>query len=490
MFRFIAGVSYKINFLFIVLLGLAVFLLSVVNVTRIDRKLYKYAVVYLIAIFLFSFLMLKIKRKWVFLIGVVILSLTLRIMWILWANTEPVSDFYLLNKAANMILEGQHSVLRGIDYFSLWVYQLGFSVYCSILYSVFGSNILVVKIFNVVFSTGTVLLIYFIAAKIFDDKAARISSLLYAIYIQSVIFNSMLTNQVVSAFFIYMGILIIIYKRGVAYYLLSGISIAIGHIIRPEGSFTLYVIVVAIIFYNILNLLKKKELFSKTRNWKSSDIVSMFSKVVIFVLAFNVVIQLFGYTLKAKDITEYDFGNRNVYWKFVVGLNASTNGAYSNEDAKILNEHPVGEELYRVEKDVIRERVSNKFELAKLMVRKFNIMWTHNDSTIQFVSPGTELAAKEMYYIVGLEKIQFTLILFLVCLTIFLALNSKQDDFGLLIIMILISANFAVYLLVEIQTRYRYFIMPAFFIFSGFGLTKLIELIELYGRNLKVISKK
>ena len=488
MFRILASIAGKFKTLFFMFFGLVFFLLTVVNAKRIDAKFYKYAVIYLIAVFVFSYLILRIKGRWLFLIGLAVLSITLRLIWIFAVNTQPVSDFSLLNRAANLILEGQNSELKAIDYFNVWVYQLGFSVYCAILYFIFGSNILVVKLFNVILSTGIAVLIYFIATKIFNEKAARISSFLYGIYIQSIIFNSLLTNQVVSAFFIYLGILIIAYKSGWPYYLLSGISIAIGHIMRPEGSFALYIIVVAMVCYSILNLLGKREMFSSIGRIKSSDFISMLSKIAVFVLIFNVAIQLFGYTLKAVDITDYNFGNRNVYWKFVLGLNPSTNGGYSNEDVKILNEHPVGEELYQAEKAIIRDRLSNKPELIKLMVRKFNIMWTHNDSTIQFIYPGTQLTQKQMNYIIGLEKIQFTLVLLLVGFTVLMALISKKDDLNLFIIMVLISANFFVYLLVEIQSRYRYFIVPAFFILSGYSLATIIGYVERYFKSNKSID--
>lgn len=460
----------KIKTLFFVLFGLVFFWLAFANTQRIDGKLYGYAVIYLAAVLLFSCLIYKIRRRWLFLLALAVLAITLRLIWIFYADTDPVSDFSLLNKAANLILEGRNSELKAIEYFNVWVYQLGFSVYCAVLYLLFGSNILVVKVSNVIMSLGITILIYFIAAKIFNEKAARISSFLYAIYIHSIIINSLYTNQVVSAFFIYLGILIIVYGKGWANYLFSGISIAIGHIMRPEGSFTLCVVAVGLVLCNIAKLLKQREIFSRSRRIKSSDIVSMLSKIAVFAFSFILIVQLFSYVLKALDITDYNFGNRNVYWKFMVGLNPSTNGGYSEEDVKILLGCPVGEDLYRLEKDIIRNRLSNKRELIELMVRKFNAMWVDNDSTIYFAVPGTTLTADKENLIIRLEKIQYSLVMFLVCITVILSIKNKRDDWNLLIIMLLITANFAIYLFIEIQTRYRYFILPSFFILCGYGL--------------------
>jgi hypothetical protein len=185
-------------------------------------------------------------------------------------------------------------------------------------------------------------------------------------------------------------------------------------------------------------------------------------------------VQLFGYSLRAVGITDYEYKNRNTYWKFVLGLNASTNGGYSNEDAKLLDEYPIGDLLYEKEMELIKERLSNKKQLVKLMCRKFSLMWSDNDSSIQFISPGTGFNDRELNYIVRLEKIQYTLIIILSFLSIlFVLADKKKYNLSIYILILLVSANWFVYLLIEIQTRYRYFIMPCLFILAGFGFYRI-----------------
>ncbi len=491
MFGTIADIVSKFKTLFISLLGVILLLLSLVNVTEIDKVVYKYAVVYVLLLIVSTLVLYRIASRRFFLGGLIVFTLLLRIVWIILANTEPVSDFMLMNKAANLILEGKLSELKAIQYFNVWVYQLGYSVFCSFLYFIFGSNIFVVKLFNVLFSTGTVVIIYFIAAKIFNDKAARISSLLYAVYIQSIIFNSMLTNQVISAIFIYLGLLIIIYKSKVGYYFMAGISIAIGHIMRPEGSFALYIIVIAIICNSIFGFIKSKKLSQEDGRNKRENCIAIVSKIAVIVLTFNVVLQIFSYSLKAFDITEYDFGNRNPYWKFVLGLNKDTVGGYSNEDAEIFDKYPVGEQMYQVEKDMIRERTKNKTELIILIFKKFKIMWSSDDGSIGFIMPGTSFKQNIITYLVGIEKAQYTLIFFLSCLAIFFIIKGKDSSVYLYIIMLFIYGSFAIYSLIEIQTRYRYFIMPAFFILSGFGMYRANEfLVKYFLPKCKILEDK
>ena len=468
----ITNILSKLKNIYIAFFALILFCLSIMNILKIHSKVYCIAgVVYVIGLIFLCFLAVKIKNRALFLVGITFISFLTRLIWILVANTEPVSDFHLINHAAKLILEGSFSELKQINYFNMWVYQLGFSSYCAFLYSAFSVNVFIVKLFNVFFSTGCVLLIYFISRKTFNEKAARISSLLYCIYIQSIIFNSLLTNQVISLFFIYLGLAIILYKPNITGYILSGISMAVGHIFRPEGSFMLYIVVFSILAYNGFSLIKNKRSF---KDIKMKSLVPILSKIAILIICFNMFVQLFGYSLRAVGITDYEYKNRNTYWKFVLGLNASTNGGYSNEDAKLLDEYPIGDLLYEKEMELIKERLSNKKQLVKLMCRKFSLMWSDNDSSIQFISPGTGFNDRELNYIVRLEKIQYTLIIILSFLSIlFVLADKKKYNLSIYILILLVSANWFVYLLIEIQTRYRYFIMPCLFILAGFGFYRI-----------------
>ncbi|NLD48832.1 MAG: hypothetical protein GX660_16840, partial [Clostridiaceae bacterium] len=316
-----------------------------------------------------------------------------------------------------------------------------------------------------------------ISVKAFNEKAARISSLLYCIYIQSVIFNSLLTNQVISLFFIYLGLTVIFYKPNTAGYFLSGILIAVGHIMRPEGSFVIYLVAFVVLAYDVFYLIKDNN--SSLRAMRTRSLIYTLSNITVLILCFNIFIQLFGYSLRAFEITNYEYKNRNTYWKFVLGLNPSTNGGYSNEDAKLLDNYPIGDLLYEKELELINERLKDKKQLAKLMHRKFLLMWSDNDSSIQYIYPGTKLSNKKLNYIVRLEKVQYSIVILLSFLTILFAIKDKNKyNLIIYILIILISANWLIYLFIEIQTRYRFFIMPAFFILSGFSFYRIVLFIK------------
>jgi len=139
----IASILIKIKNVYLVFFASILLYLSIINIQKIEYKVYYIAgIVYVIGLLFLFILADKVNNKALFLIGIILISFLLRMIWILIANTRPVSDFYLVNRAAKLILEGSFSELKQIEYFNMWVYQLGFSSYCAFLYSVFSVNIL------------------------------------------------------------------------------------------------------------------------------------------------------------------------------------------------------------------------------------------------------------------------------------------------------------------------------------------------------------
>lgn len=80
-------------------------------------------------------------------------------------------------------------------YYSKWAYQMGFTLYQSLILSVFGEGTLVLKLINCVVTTGTVLLVHQTAKLLFHETAARLAGFLYAIYPPAIIMNAVLTNH-------------------------------------------------------------------------------------------------------------------------------------------------------------------------------------------------------------------------------------------------------------------------------------------------------
>ena len=96
------------------------------------------------------------------------------------------------------------------SYFQKWTYQLGFSFYESIVIFIFGESPRALKFLNILYSIGTVLVVYLAASKLFNELSGRMAGLISAFYIPSIIMCSVLTNQHLSTFFYFLALYLVI----------------------------------------------------------------------------------------------------------------------------------------------------------------------------------------------------------------------------------------------------------------------------------------
>ncbi|MEH6839404.1 hypothetical protein V7Z47_12585, partial [Priestia megaterium] len=70
-------------------------------------------------------------NKTVFFISLIVLTLGIRLAWMLSVQTPVKSDFLVMLDAARNIAKGNYEFNQSV-YFTTWVYQLGFSFYESV----------------------------------------------------------------------------------------------------------------------------------------------------------------------------------------------------------------------------------------------------------------------------------------------------------------------------------------------------------------------
>jgi len=183
----------------------------------------------------------KINIKPALFLGLLIIAtLSLRVFWILSVNTLPCSDFVLYN---NYAINASKGVFTEYDpSYPVFPFKFGYPLLLSILYKIFGTNIMIIKIFNILISICTSLQIYCISKKIFDEKAARISSLLYAIWPAQIMFTSVAASEhiylllLLLSFQLFLQVLgEITNKKRYVYSIGTGIAIALTQFIRPTA---------------------------------------------------------------------------------------------------------------------------------------------------------------------------------------------------------------------------------------------------------------
>lgn len=413
---------------------------------------------WLMIIMVFIYLTNRYLSPRIYLILLIIISFIIRYLWILNVNSPVVSDFSLLYKSALNAVKGDFSFSQ-TPYFSDWVYQIGFTMYEALIIKIFGEGTLVLKLLNALYSTGTTILVYKITRKIFNEDCGRIAGIIYALYIPSILMSSVLTNQHLATFLFYSAFYLLLKNDYLSKYgwMFIGILLSVGDIMRPLGSYILLAVVLFLLISHFLGTDKKQ---------KTVAIKKGMGILVTFFVVHTIISQLFI----ATGVTQYPLSNRDPLWKFVLGFNHKTNGQYSNEDYLYTRQFPTGKTRDNAETHLIKERIANKLQLLSLFKNKLEIMWAGNDSSFywslghvnksQMIEKGKKV--QSLIYI--------TLILFII-ISLIKLIKDKSINGPHLLFLLLIIGYVAVHLLIEIQTRYRYFIIPSFVILQSYGFS-------------------
>lgn len=414
-----------------------------------------------LAFIIVIYISLKVDLK-KFPIILFITSLVIRVLMILLFNFPQVSDFETLLNASNSFTKGDFS-FQNHPYFSMWGYQTGFVIYQGIILKLFNS-VFILKLLNAIFSSGLCVLIYLFGKKMVSERSAKMASLLYMIFPFSLYLNTVLANHHLSTFLMYIGIFFLLKKeKKTKDYLLAGLLISIGNIIRPEG----IIVVTTFIIFELLNL-------------KKDTIKIVLKNVLVFLIIYFLVGGISSFLVAKTGINEQGLKNNNPKWKFVLGFNHDSCGYYDASDEKYLNDE-------KKEIEVIKERVLvNPLKMGKLMTCKVNKFWLQTS-----LSSKNDMYTDKTYNVLGFDikftdieniVVSFNAILYIITLfmcmigVIFNRKKIVKDNSFFFVIMMMVT--FGVYLLIEIQPRYAYFIQVSVFILSTYGYDFILDKIK------------
>lgn len=408
----------------------------------------------LLVIFISIKYLYKIKDEKKFIAALFLAGFIIRLLWIIVIKTEPVSDFKFMYDAAIDIVNKDYTSVLNNGYFNLWVYQLGFTGYLAILLKIFGNSLFMIKVINCIVTSLIPVIIYLSAKNIASKKSARIVSLGYCFYIGSIVTTSILTNQHMATLFFYLAI----------YFLLSnvnrfikwavvGVCLGLGEFFRPEGA----IVILAILLYSIFKNI--------------SDIKSTFknlSEAIASIIIVALIMKGLSLIFINMGVTEYNLVNRDPLWKFSCGLNPETRGTYSVDDDAFISSY--GNNRKEANMILIKERLANPKELVKTMAYKGAVMWGANDTSLQFAFTENVPYTSLYNVVVKIEKIQYIIFIMIFTISTIVMIKRREKFIKSHLYLIIFLGYFLAHLLIEIQTRYRYFAIPIFFIISAYGI--------------------
>jgi hypothetical protein len=392
-----------------------------------------------------------------FVAGFLFAVLLVRVWWLLTVPTAPASDFALLHSAAAAAASGD---LDFVDraYFRDWTYQLGFVFYQAAVMRVFGDALVWLQLLNALFMTATCLLVYVLGRSMFGERAAFAALVGYGLYLPPILGASVLTNQHLATMLFVLGITVLLRGarldpwRAVA----AASAVGLGHVIRPLGPVVLVAVGVYVVFLMV----------------SRDDRMRLALAGALFLVGFYGTFFAVSATFMVSGITETHLGNNNPQWKFVLGLNHETAGGYSAEDAALVAEAGSEEEREALQAALIAERTADVPGVLQLMLVKFARMWGEPDTLLfwaaaEVLNPGAFRLWKLL--MVG----QYAVVMFA---GLFARRRLRRaDGSALVLVSALIGTYASVHLLIEIQTRYRYFAMPFVLLLAGAGVATLMD---------------
>lgn len=447
----------KLPSLFITIMLIIVFLLFLIS------NKYIFAIISFLIITILSF-KIKIPKFPIILFTVSVIT---KILIILVINPPIESDFLTMYNASKMLAIGDLGYTK-TSYFITWAYQTGHVVYQALLLKICDS-ILFLKIMNCLFLSGTNVLIYLILKNIMNEKAAKFASLSYLCYLNPTLLTTVLTNQHFPTFLFFLSLYFVINKnilstKPIVKFLLIGIIIGLGNVLRPEG----IVFILTIIVYLIC--IENKYEKPKT----------LIIKSIVLLLGYIVITKGTAFTFQLTNISKNGLANKDPLWKFVLGTNYESQGMYADSDLIYLKDK-------EKELEVIKKRtIENPAQFLKLLVKKSKIFWTNNNlywsnnyleeeniNIFNIEISGTKI---NEYFNAYNEHIYIISFIISMIGLIFTIKNRKYKEIN--IFTILLSAYFIVYLFIEIMIRYTYTPRIAIFILSGIGANAIYEKIK------------
>ncbi len=397
-----------------------------------------------------------------------LLALVLRLTGIFLLPTQPISDTYYLVEAARSLNQGDLSFLQG-DYFRLWAYQMGFVSYEALLLRLWDSNT-ILQIVNCVVGAGTAALLYYLALEFTEKRAARIVSLCYCCAPMPVLYMIILSNQVLPTFLLLAGLYLLISRmleiKTWLRYLGCGVLLALADLLRPESIVT----AAAIGLYLLAGL--RREGWKRTLLHLGILMGVFFGLHFLFMLLFQ---QLGG------------LRNGAPWWKFLEGFHYETGGTYAEEDYHFLLEPETAQqELWR------RIRIPLP-RLLHLFETKMALFWG-GDSLFWVFRPLLERGGLPLFggkdgthgvYMLLQELnrwLHFT-IYALAILGVFDRLRRKAVDLRLLLLTNTVLVSVIVYLLIEVQSRYAFYVQAVLFVLAAPGVECICRIAEKKGKG-------
>ena len=376
------------------------------------------------------------------------------IVFIFLSGAEPTQDFARMYDAAVDISQGSRDYLAN-DYFYRFPYQTGFAAYEGLVLWITGKSMLAIQLLNAVYMAFTNMLIYLISKRFVNEKSAMTAGILYSLYPAPLFLAGVLTNQHLSVFLLFAAVYILVYKKELSAKraLAAGAVISLGNAMWPVG----IIVMLAAVIWAAIRVIKRYSL--------KRLLSALFIPVGYFVTGALLSALIIVTGLNPEGLT-----NNRSKWMFVVGL--SENGSWNQEDYDKYMFLPEDEVDSAMTNAAINRLCDmGPVGLLKLFVRKCTIIWGNTEDTYWGFGHKEGSTWSALRGIMSAADKGVYLAAFVLCVLGLVSClkNKKETGAGLLPVLIF-CGYFGVYLIIEVQSRYKYAAAAAVFMLAALGI--------------------
>lgn len=376
----------------------------------------------------------------------------LRLIWILFIPSRPISDFELMYSSASDVAKGNYSVFHGTSYFARFAHNTIAVLYFSVFHKLSASPLILIKVMNTIFQTLAVYFTYLLVHEMYNNKkVAAQSAFLLAVFPPFIMYSSQVVSENIAIpFYIFS---MYCFLKGTNrdkppfFLIFAGIALSIANLFRMVGM----VFLVAYILYFFLY----------------KGILSSIKKVFMITLPFLILLYIVSSTLLNAGITDTHLwaSKEPSTTSILKGTNINSFGQWNSEDASLPDKLNFDTAAIKKESmKIIKERLTTTpiYRLLPFYIAKLSAQWGFGDyGAYVWTIPDAENSPmsdffKDNHSLVMIVSNLFLIILLNKTFKVYLR-NKNYISFNYLST-IIFGGFVSLYLITEMQPRYSFII--------------------------------
>ncbi len=395
-----------------------------------------------------------------------IVCLAVKLTWIFLYKIEPLVDYATFYYTAESLSK---NFVISSRYVALFPHIFGYASFLSIFFKIFGVSYMIPPIVNVVLSTISMGLIYFICRKIGGVKTAITASILWILLPSQTIYNMFAISEPLycTILLLIWVIMIIVYEKlpnmGVKKLLLYSVLLAalltLMNMVRPIAAVPIIALAIWLFIIDTGHMGNKKIFLNK---------VTYIGVIILGYFVFSSAANHYITLRLGEEIASTPGYN------FYVGFNTESSGTWNAADSELLlhyNDRP-GWTANEVQKQMLEEakkRIqSGSIDFPKLFFDKF-IIFLGEDS--QAVGYAQSVIDHNVRYAV-MSNIFYYFLIATSLIGVLKAFKNRNKSSVFIICLYTIGLTLA-QMLVEVAPRYHYSATMPMVILAAYGISQI-----------------